>query len=505
MRPLIDRRAFLSLAGSAAVTLGVAGCTSSRSVEESFTNRRPNVLVLFTDDQRADTIGALGNHRIITPNMDRLVECGVSFTNAYVMGSIHGAVCMPSRAMLLTGRHYFNLPRSVTMTWDVPHEQRGACSDVTLPELYQQAGYETFVTGKWHNGAPLLARGFTNGDAIFFGGMCDHLSVPIQTFDPTGRYHVDRRYNSETFSSELFSDAAIEFLESRTDERPFFLYLSYTAPHDPRMAPEEFAALYPPESIELPANYMDEHPYLIGDLDVRDEKLAPLPRSAAIIREHIAAYYAMITHLDVHIGRVLDALEATGEADNTIIVLAGDNGLAVGQHGLLGKQNIYEHSAGVPLVMSGPGIPHGEVREGLCYIHDIFPTLCELSGLPTPASVEAKSLTPLMQNTTGEIRDSILLSYSTGPIRKSEGNSHQPDGILRGVRQGRWKLIKSSCRGSINTRLYNLDTDPCELQDLSDHPAHRAQTLHLEKLLQEWMVRTGDPVDPRWLGLEVAE
>ncbi len=407
---------------------------------------------------------------------------------------------MPSRAMLLTGRHYFNLPNSVKSMWNVPQEKRGECSYVTFPELFRQSGYETFTTGKWHNGKPLVARGFTDGGAIFFGGMSNHLATPVQDFDPTGEYANDRRQRSEVFSSELFSDAAIAFLRHRLDDRPFLMYVSYTAPHDPRMAPAEFAAMYRPEEIELPANFKTEHPYPIGDLRVRDEKLAPHPRTPQVVREHIAAYYAMITHLDAQIGRVLDALQESGEAENTIIVLAGDNGLAVGQHGLLGKQNIYEHSARVPLIISGPGVPHGEVRDGVCYLHDVFPTICDLTGLNIPSTVESRSLAPALTDAQAEIHDSLLLSYSTGAKEDVDGEK-LPKGILRGVRQGQWKLIKSRCEGQIVTRLYQLDTDPWEMKDLSEAADHREQLTHLESLLRESMISTGDPIDPLVLGL----
>src|SRR5690606_25798798 len=187
-----------------------------------------------------------------------------------------------------------------------------------------------------------------------------------------------------------------EFLNRDMNSQPFFLYLSYTAPHDPRMAPEEFASQYPPDEILLPENFMPEHPFPNGELKIRDENLAPFPRTEENTREHIAAYYAMISHVDAQIGRVLDALDQSGQAENTMIIFAGDNGLAVGQHGLMGKQNLYEHSIRVPLIISGPGIPQGEKRETLCYLLDLFPTLCEFIDIPTPDSVEGVSFAPVI-------------------------------------------------------------------------------------------------------------
>ncbi|UCD76903.1 MAG: sulfatase-like hydrolase/transferase, partial [Phycisphaerales bacterium] len=171
----IDRRGFLKASGIGAVSVALTGCAAVSSRGPTIgPAEQPNILVLFTDDQRFDTVHALGNDEIITPNLDRLVAGGTAFTNTYITGSHHGAVCMPSRAMLLTGRHYFNLPKSVTQSWAVPAGQRGDCPFVTFPEQFRQAGYDTFGTGKWHNGRSLFARCFTTGDAIFFGGMCNH-------------------------------------------------------------------------------------------------------------------------------------------------------------------------------------------------------------------------------------------------------------------------------------------------------------------------------------------
>ncbi|MCK4872930.1 MAG: sulfatase-like hydrolase/transferase [Phycisphaerales bacterium] len=499
MQSGLDRRHFLQLSGAGALSTALSGCIAAARTGSEARSRRPdgrsskhpNFLILFTDDQRFDTIRALGNSEIHTPNMDRLVRRGVTFRNTYVMGAHHGAVCMPSRAMLLTGRHYFNLPRSVKKTWDVPAAEQGSCGFPTFPELLWKAGYDTFGTGKWHNSRQLFARGFTHGGNIFFGGMANHLKTPVYDFDPTGEYPEKEKRVGEKFSSELFSDAAIDFLERHSGDNPFLMYVSYTAPHDPRMAPAEFAAMYPPEKIKLPPNIMPEHPFPIGDLRVRDEKLAPFPRTPEVVREHIAAYYAMITHLDAQIGRVLEALQASGEADNTVIIFTSDNGLAVGQHGLLGKQNIYEHSSHVPLVMCGPGIPQGRRSDALCYLHDVCPTICDLAGLPIPASVQTHSLRPLLTDARAKVRDSIFLAYSTDAHRKVEGVL-QPRGVLRGVRSGPWKLIRSEYDGHRETLLFNLREDPWEMRNLAHDHTQTDRVARMTRLLHEWSKRSGD-------------
>ncbi|HID07742.1 MAG TPA: DUF4976 domain-containing protein, partial [Armatimonadetes bacterium] len=409
------------------------------------------ILFLFSDDQRYDTIHALGNEHIITPNIDALVRNGVAFTRAYIMGSTVGAVCVPSRAMLMSGRTLYHVPLDLANT-------------LTMPEFLRDAGYITFGTGKWHNGATSFARGFTTGAKIFFGGMSDHLKVPVYDFDPTGKYPKEKCYIGEKFSSELFSDAAIKFLREYDDDKPFFMYVSYTAPHDPRMAPKEYAELYDPAKIPLPKNFMPKHPFDNGELMIRDEKLAPFPRTPDVIRKHIADYYAMITHLDAQIGRVLKALEECGRADDTIIIFAGDNGLAVGQHGLMGKQNLYEHSVRVPLIICGPGIPRGKKCDALCYLLDVFPTICELVGLPIPETVEGVSLLPIINGEREQVRASLFFAYKN---------------VQRAVCEERYKLIEYFVGGERHTQLFDLATDPWELKNLCDAPEYAE---HLARL-----------------------
>ncbi|MCF7838435.1 MAG: sulfatase-like hydrolase/transferase, partial [Candidatus Marinimicrobia bacterium] len=359
--------------------------------------KKPNVLLFLTDDQRFDTIRALGNPEIQTPHLDALVASGTAFTQAHIPGGTCGAVCMPSRAMLHTGRTLFHLQGE---------GQEIPITHPTLAEVFRAAGYQTFGTGKWHNGRAAFARGFTGGDQIFFGGMTDHWNVPAYRFDPTGRYEARQPYVADParsntvqwrpcdhiiagkHSTDLFRDAALQFLSTRNHAQPFFLSVALLAPHDPRTMPEAFRALYDPAQLALPANFLPEHPLDTGALRIRDELLAPHPRTPEDIRRHLAEYYAMITHLDAALGALTAQLRAAGELDRTVIVVAGDNGLAVGQHGLMGKQNLYDHSVRVPLVFSGPGIPAGRQCPALTYLLDVFPTLCDLSGLATPPSVE---------------------------------------------------------------------------------------------------------------------
>lgn len=442
-----------------------------------------NVLFIVTDDQRYDTIQALGNREIKTPNMDRLVNEGTAFTQAHIPGGTTGAVCMPSRAMLHTGRGLFHIERE---------GQRIPAAHTTMAETFQKNGYETFAAGKWHNGTEAFHRGFESGANLFFGGMWDHWCVPTCVYDPTGEYdnvvdvtvnfttsnqtrkiHADH-FNHGIHSSELLSNTAIEFLNGREKDRPFFLYLSYLAPHDPRVMPEQFRTMYDPEQISLPPNFSPTHDFPIGIEDIRDERLAAWPREEQEVRRHMAEYYGMISHLDYEIGRVLEALEKMGEADHTLIVLAGDNGLAVGSHGLMGKQSNYDHSIRVPLVLRGPGIPKGKRISNYVYLLDVYPTLCSLLGLEIPESVEGMDFSPMLEDDTFQIRDHLYFAYAD---------------LIRSVKDERYKLIQYR-NGNERHQLFDLWEDPYELHDLSDREEYGAHMKRLkEKMTQfrmEW-------------------
>ena len=431
--------------------------------EKTAENKKPNILFIFADDQRSGTINALGNKEIITPNIDKLANIGVSFTNAYIMGGSSGAVCAPSRAMLMTGRNLIGIEKQ---------DSRAIISDKnkTLPETFREAGYETFATGKQHNGRPVFARGFTNGDEIFFGGMSDHWNVPVYHYDSTGKYdkktpyikrpgydnHIDYIGNCDHMirgkhSSELFSDAVIKFLKKYDKKKPFFAYVSYTAPHDPRSMPQEYLDMYDTVSISLPLNYLPQHPFDFGEYKIRDEVLAGFPRTKSEVKTHLRDYYAMITHMDNQIGRIFQALKESGEYENTIIVFSADNGLAVGQHGLMGKQNIYEHSIGVPFIISGPGIPENEKRDAFCYLFDIYPTLCELTELQIPETVQGKSFAGTIVDKETNHRKTMVYGYKE---------------FQRAYRKNDFKLIEYLVDGERNTQLFNLNDDPIEFNNL---------------------------------------
>ena len=441
---------------------------------------KPNILFIMVDDHRYNAIRALGNTEVNTPNLDRLVREGTTLTHTYIMGSTSPAVCMPSRAMLLTGRSLFH-----AMT-DEPINPYPIAEHVKmLPELFREAGYQTFGTGKWHNPRSNFARSFAGGGSIFFGGMSDHDAVPVFDYDPDGIYPDDKKYTAEKFSTELFGDEAIGFLQQQDGQQPFFLYTAFTAPHDPRTPPAEFA--YDPDQITLPENFLPEHPFDNGEMRIRDEVLAPFPRTPDVIRQHIADYYGMITHLDAKVGQLLQTLDDQGLAENTLVVYTGDHGLAVGQHGLMGKQNLYDHSTRVPLILRGPGIPANQRHDALCYLYDLFPTLCELTDQPIPPTNEGNSLVSLIKGEKTTHRSSIFSVY------QATRHIDAPGKYQRMVREGDYKLIAYAVDGNHRVQLFDLKNDPLEMHDLASDPAQQDRIAHLRQVLVAWQQEVDDP------------
>lgn len=412
---------------------------------------KPNILLLFADDQRADTISAWGNPHIRTPHIDSLVKRGMSFRANYTFGSNSGAVCIPSRAMLMSGHPWLHIPNDLKNTR-------------LLPEVLRDAGYTTFATGKWHNGDASVVRAFPSAKSVFLGGMADHTKTPI--VDIVAGKLVNKRVATK-FSSEEFADQVIDFLDSRKSPEPFFCYAAFTAPHDPRNPPEEFRQPYYKKPPPLPANFLGQHPFDNGICkNVRDENLAGYPRDPKQISDQLCEYYGLVTHLDTQIGRILQALEKSGQAQNTIVIYAADSGLAVGSHGLLGKQSLYEHSMRCPLIIAGPGVPQNASTRSFTYLLDLFPTLCLLSGAKPPDKLAGHPLQTLWRDPASQLRPNLFMPFQD---------------LMRSVNDGRYKLIVYP---QINRRqLFDLQEDPHEITDLAAAPNHAATMKRLEALL----------------------
>lgn len=412
---------------------------------------RPNFLFIVTDDQREDTIAALGNPHVETPHLDGLVRGGTVFRNAYCMGGFSAAVCTPSRMMLMRGRSWFRVR-------EVPEGFAG------LPKAMEAGGYETFFLGK---------RG--NGDDLVQGQFLHSAHVTPRKEEPSDTRDVDTRVRAEGIPGERLVEGAIAMLSERDRSRPFFMCLAGPEPHDPRVAPEAYLERYPPEGMPLPENFLPYHPFDNGELLVRDEHLAAWPRTAEEIRRHLREYYAVISHMDAQFGRLFAALRAIGDHENTVIVFTSDQGLALGSHGLMGKQNLYEHSMGVPLIFAGPGIPRGQQRDAFVYLFDLLPTFCELAGLPVPEGIEGRSLAAVLRGEAAGVRDAVFLAYRD---------------VQRAVRVGAWKLICYPQAGRM--QLFNVEEDPGETRDLSGEAGQEARVVRLVERLRAEQARYGD-------------
>ena len=440
--------------------IGAAVLASLVTTAQHKPAKRLNILFLFSDDQRFDTIHALGNQHIMTPTLDRLVSEGTTFTEAYCMGANNGAVCVPSRAMMMSGRTLFRISEKLE-------------NQTTWPQVFAAAGYSTFGIGKWHNQPESFLKTFAEGKAIFFGGMNEPYTMPVQDLGADHRLTAKRE--SGKHATELFADAAVEFIGGQHRDKPFALYVAFTLPHDPRVAPKEYRARYDASKLPLPANFLPQHPFNNGELTVRDEQLAPWPRTPEIVREQLADYYACITYLDAQVGRIIEALKQSGQYENTIIVYAGDHGLAIGSHGLFGKQNLYEHSMHTPLILAGPGVPKNKRSDAFAYLLDLFPTMCDLAGINTPAEVEGLSLVPVLTGKQKTRRQEIFTAYRQ---------------VQRAVRDRQWKLIVYP---QINkTQLFDLKADPSELNDLSANPKFAKQVERMTELLKKEQAESGD-------------
>ena len=411
-----------------------------------------NILHIHADDHRADGLRALGTPLLQTPNLDSLVERGMTFTHCYTMGSMIGAVCTPSRTMMLTGRSWQRIPKS--------HAAAPNANDPAtfLPRVIQAAGYQTWHMGKQGNGFPAGLKEFETSiidDA--------HGKTP----------ETDRAQ-----CSQRLADKTIEFLKSRTASRetkPFYVYIAPPVPHDPRSAEPQFHKLYDPKAIPLSPAFLPQHPFDNGEMAVRDEKLAPWPRTPEDSKQQTADYYACVTGLDHHIGRIFAELKASGQSDNTIILFSADNGLSLGEHGLFGKQNLYEFGGmHVPLVIAGPGIPKGK-SEALVYLMDLFPTLAEFAGATIPDGVEGKSLVAITSGKESKVRDVLYTGYRN---------------CQRAIRNDRWKLIRYPLVD--RTQLFDLSNDPHELINLADKPEHTAKVKEMTALLAKEMASHAD-------------
>jgi len=419
-------------------------------VPASGQSQKPNVLFLFADDMRADTIAALGDPAAKTPTLDSLVGRGFTMTSAYCMGGNSGAVCTPSRNMMLSGNAYFRWklfqpekgPKGLWSPGDGPN----------FPATFNQAGYETFHHGKRGNTAPLIQSRFQHNLYL---------------------KNDDAERKSGEPGREI-ADSAISFLKNRDSSKPFLMYLAFGNPHDPRVAAQKYLDQIDTSKIKLPPNFLPVHPFDNGELSVRDEQLAPTPRPADVIKKQWHEYYAVQLCMDLHIGRIVDQLKSAGQLENTIIVFSADQGISLGSHGLLGKQNLYDHAMKSPLIMAGPGIPKGK-SDALAYLFDIYPTVCELAGIEPPKNIDGRSFVNVIQGKSPKHRDALLLAYRD--LQRAVVTPH--DKLIH------YPKVKT-------TQLFNRKTDPFEMKNLFDDPDEFDKWQDLFNLMERLQDQFGD-------------
>jgi len=472
--------------------------------------RRPNILFILADDQSPHDFRFYDPASTLrAPVIERLAAEGMVLDAAYHMGSFSGAVCTPSRHMIMCGRSVWHLPIGP----DMPRRMKGQPAapfvaphcppdivDFTLPAVFNRAGYATMRTCKTGNS-------YEGANRLF-----------------TVRHDAEKRGGDAESGSAWHAERVLDELAERQrsgDDKPFLIYFGFSHPHDTRDGTPDLLARYgatnhadeatlppaDPRQPPLPPNWLPRHPFDNTHLAVRDEVSVSgvwQRRDERTIRNELGREFACAENIDAQIGRVLARLEAMGELDNTWIFYTADHGIAIGRHGLQGKQNLYEHTWRVPLIVKGPGVKPGTRAPGNVYLGDTLATLCDICGIEAPTTNEGTSFLPVLRGEKPVVRDVLYGVYSGGA---------RPG--MRAVRRGDWKLVKyESPEGGRHTQLFNLRDNPLEFlaehhdaavqaasgaaptpaqRNLADDPAHAAVRAEMEALLGTEMARHDDP------------
>ena len=452
--------------------------------------KQPNFLFVLVDDQSPFDLKIYDAKSILeTPNIDKLAEGGMVFEGARHMGSWSGAVCTPSRHMIMSGRNVWGLPKNGI------GNRNTNCPDSlelqTIGAVFNRAGYLTMRTCKKGNSYAAANEQFT------------------VVHDAT------KRGGTEETGSAWHSKQVLNYLNERDslqETDPFFIYFGFSHPHDTRNGTPELLAKYGavnhmdqnslppanPKQPQLQENYLPAHPFFHGHPELRDEERVSgvwKNRDEQTIRNELGREYACDENIDIQLGKVLRKLDEMGELDNTYIFYTADHGIAIGRHGLTGKQNLYEHTWRVPFIVKGPGIEAGKRVEGNIYLLDILPTVCDLAGIKIPESVQGKSFKPVLEGEKKSVREVMYGVYCGGS---------KPG--MRCVKKGDWKLIKYDLMdGTIQeTQLFNLAENPNEYlpehqksgemeTNLADNPKYADKLAEMEALLLEQMKANGDP------------
>ena len=477
------RREFLKRTGAVAAGMALGGleCLAADS------GRKPNVIFVFADQLRSQALGCYGDKQAVTPNIDRLASQGARFTNAISTWP----VCSPFRAMLMTG--CYPMTNGVIAN-NVPIWDDQTC----IADVLRAQGYKTGYIGKWH-----LDGGIPNNLPGRRLGFEDWIGVPgnkLTTFED-GR---------QTWKPDLETEAAIRYFTDNKDG-PFCLFLSWTPPHDPYVAPDRYMRRFPKEKIEFRPNVserelvdreLDRHPVGPDDPVAKDRaEWRKMLETDDLLRESLSGYYAAVSSLDACIGRIMKALDDLGIADDTILVFSSDHGDMIGSHRMCLKQEPFEESINIPFIVRYPKrIPRGTVTDGLLSPIDVMPTLLSLAGAPVPKSVEGISLEQAALGKRSDQQDAVLLMKMVPGGMPWMCNAATP---WRGVRTKTHTYARLADGGP--WVLYDNKADPYQMNNLVDDPAYKKLREKMEAKMRALLKKARDPFDADKIKQEIAE
>ena len=472
MAPMQDgatRRDFLQ--GS----LAVAGAALASSVTPSTLMaqtkaKRPNLVFFLGEGQRADALSIAGNPILKTPNHDRIGREGMRFENAFCTN----ALCAPARAVVLTGMYSRSTGALSNMHMNVPLP-----ADIPLfTDLLREAGYEIAIVGKVHG-----QNGFEERNWDYYFGHNDpanNYADPFFKEGRNGKVGPQKQYHN-MYPDDLATDRALAWLDEERGDKPFCLLVWFVAPHEPFFRPRRHLDLYRGVMTPKPDSFDDDlkgYPGKPKGFVNATNKVGTTPSHAACgsLEGMMKDYYAGLVAVDENIGRVLDYLEKKNILDETAIVHTSDHGYFLGEWRMFDKRLMHEPSIRVPLMLRYPKrIPAGTVRKETALDIDLAPTFLDLAGIPTPKSMQGKSLLPLAHATDSEFRKEWYYEYYEWP---------NPEGAppCRGIRTDRFKLIQYTL--APEHEMYDLQDDPKESMNLFGLPEYASVQQHLLERLE---------------------
>ncbi|MDZ7639632.1 MAG: sulfatase [Bryobacterales bacterium] len=413
--------------------------------------RRPNIVLILSDDHRYDAMSCAGHPWLKTPNLDRLAARGARFANAFVTTSL----CSPSRASILTGQ-YMHAHGVVDNFTKLPKDL------ATFPKVLQSAGYRTAFFGKWHMGDSKLITGGEDSDSPQ-PGFDKWVAFPGQGayVDPLLNFNGTRR-KVKGYISDILTNEAVEYLDSQDGDAPFCLYLSHKAVHAGFEPTERHQSLYANHPVSIPASATvreGKPDWLLKKRDISRHGLNNLYAGQFTFEHLYRQYMRTVMGIDASVGAVLDTLEKRGLSDNTLVIYLGDNGFLLGEQGLVDKRVMHEPSIRVPMLAAWPGrIPAGTVRDELALNLDIAPTFVDAAGLPPVPSMHGNSLLKLFGDRPANWRKDFVYEYFW------DWEALHTPGVL-GLRTERHSFMEYQGIWDIN-ELYEIQSDPQQIRNL---------------------------------------